>query len=108
MCNEMTSDESRKVCLKRWEVSGIAAVVEQGLSKLPFLNPLSEIDPMMENDFDIQIINARLISGASKFVSHCECDEEIENNANCEKWIDENQQDDDQRNLHDLFGDEED
>ena len=61
MYNEMTSDEGRKVCLKGWEVSGIKAAVEQGLSKLPCLELLSDIDPVVENDCDIQTINARVI-----------------------------------------------
>ena len=108
MYNEMTSDEGRKVCLKGWEVSGIKAVVEQGLSKLPCLDPFNNIDPMVENDCDIQTINARVISEASKYVSQCECDKRIENGSDCEEWIDENQQDDDQRNVFDLFDDDED
>ena len=54
MYHEMTSDEGRKVCLKGWEVSGIKAAVEKGLSKLPCLDPFSDIDPMVENDYDIQ------------------------------------------------------
>ena len=54
MYNERTSDEGRKVCLKGWEVSGIKAAVKQGLSKLPCLDPFSDIDPMVENDCDIQ------------------------------------------------------
>ena len=54
MYNEMTLDEGRKVCLKGWEVSGIKAAVKQGLSKLPCLDPFSDIDPMVENDCDIQ------------------------------------------------------
>ena len=49
-----------------------------------------------------------MISEASKYVSECECDEEIENDSDCEEWIDENQQDDDQRNVFNLFDDEED
>ena len=108
MYNEMTSDEGRKVCLKGWEVSVIMAAVEQGLSKLPCLDSFSDIDPMVENDCDIQTINARVISEASKYVSECECDDGIENDSDCEEWIDENQQDDDQRNVFDLFDDEED
>ena len=107
MCNEMTSDKSRKVCLKRWEVSGIKAAAEQGLSKLPCLYRFSDMDPMVENDCDMQSINARVISEASKYVSEYECDEGTENNSDCEEWIDENQQDDDQRNVFDLFHDEE-
>ena len=47
-------------------------------------------------------------SKASEYVSECECDEGIENDSDCEEWIDENQQDDDQRNVFDLFDDEED
>ena len=108
MYNEMTSDEGRKVCLKGWEVSGIKAAVEQGLSKLPCLDSFSDIDPMVENDCDIQTINARVISEASKYVSECECDEGIENDSDCEECIDENHQDDDQRNVFDLFDGEED
>ena len=108
MCNEMTSDESRKVCLKGWKVSGIKAAAEQGLSKLPCLDRFSDIDPMVENDCDMQSINARLISEASKYVSEYECDEGIENDSDCEEWIDENQQDDHQRNVFDLLNDEED
>ena len=53
MYNEMTSSEGRKVCLKGWEVSGIKAAVEQGLSTLPYLDPFSDIDPIVENDCDI-------------------------------------------------------
>ena len=108
MHNEMTLDEGRKVCLKGWEVSGIKAAVEQGLSKLLCLDPFNDIDPMMENDCDIQTINARVISETSKHVSECEYDREIENDSDSEEWIDENQQDGDQRNVFDLFDDEED
>ena len=106
--NEMTSDKGRKVRLKGWEVSVIMAAVEQGLSKLPCLDSFSDIDPMVENDCDILTINARVISEASKYVSKCECDEGIENDSDCQEWIDEKQQDDDQRNVFDLFDGEED
>ena len=63
---------------------------------------------MVKNDCDIQTINARVISEASKHVNECECDEGIENDSDSEVWIDENQQDDDHRNVLDLFDDEED
>ena len=63
---------------------------------------------MVENDGDIQNIIAHVISEASKYVSECECDEEAENDSDCEEWIDENQQGDDQRDVFDLFDDEED
>ena len=108
MYNEMTPDKGRKVCLKGWEVSGIKATVEQGLSKLPCLDSFSDLNLMVENHCDIQTINARVISEASKYVSECECDEGIENDCDCEEWIDENQRDDEQRNAFDLFDDEED
>ena len=108
MYNVMTSDKGRKVCLKGWEVSGIKTAVDYGLSKLPCLDPFSDIDPMVENDSDIQTINARVISEVSKYVSECECNEEIGNDSDCEEGIDENQQDDDQRNEFDLFDEEED
>ena len=108
MCNEMTLDEGRKVCLKGWDVSGIKAAVEQGLSKSPCLDPFSHIDPVVENDCDIQTINARAISEASKYVSEYERNEVIENDSDCAESIDENQQDDDQRNVFDLFDEEED
>ena len=104
----MTSDKGGKVRLKGWEVSVIMAAVEQGLSKLPCLDSFSDIDPMVENDCDILTINARVISEASKYVSKCECDEGIENDSDCQEWIDEKQQDDDQRNVFDLFDGEED
>ena len=108
MYNERTSDEGRKVCLKGWEVSGIKAAVQQGLSKLPCLDLFSGFDPMVDNDCDIHTINARAISEVSNYVSECECDEEIENDSDCEEWIDENQRDDDQRNAFDLSDGEED
>ena len=85
-------------------MSGIKAAVDQGLSKLLCLDPFSDIDPMVKND--IQTINARVISEASKYVSKCECDERIENDSDCEEWNDENQQDDDQRNVFDLDDEE--
>ena len=96
MYNEMTSDEGRKVHLK------------VTMSKSPCLDSFSDIDPMVENDCDIQTINARVISEASKYVSECKCDEGTENDSDCEEWIDENQQDDDQRNVFDVLDDEED
>ena len=68
-------------------MSGIKAAVEQGLSKLPCLDPFSDIDPMVENDCDRQIINARVISEASKYVSECERDKGIENDSDCEEWL---------------------
>ena len=52
MYNEMTSGEGRKVFLKGWQVSGIKAAVEQGLSTLAYLDPFNDIDPMVENDCD--------------------------------------------------------
>ena len=88
-------------------MSGIKAAVEQSLSKLPCLDLFSDIDPMVENDCLIQTKNARVILEASKYVSECACDKGIENDSNCEEWIDENEQDDDQRNVFDLFDDEE-
>ena len=59
-------------------------------------------------DCDIQTINVRVISEVSKYVSECECDEGIRNGCDCKEWIDENQQDDDQRNVFNLFDAEED
>ena len=88
-------------------MSGIKAAVEQGLSKLPCFDPFSDIHLMVKNDCDMQTINARVISEASKYVSECECEEGIENDSDCEEWIHEKQQDDDQRNVFDLFDDEE-
>ena len=108
MYNEMTSDEGRKVCLKGWEVSEIKAAVEQGLSKLSCLDTFSDIAPIVENDCDIQTVNARVISEASKYVSKCKCEEGIKNGFDFEEWIDENQQDDGQGNVFGLFDDEED
>ena len=96
MYNEMTSDEGRKVHLK------------VTMSKSPCLDSFSDIDPMVENDCGIQTINARVILEASKYVSKCECDERIKNDSDCEEWIDENRKDDDQRNVFDLFDEEED
>ena len=69
MYNEMILHEGRKVCLKGCEGSGIKAAVEQGLSKLRCLDPFSDIDLIMENDCDIQTINLRVISEATKYVS---------------------------------------
>ena len=63
---------------------------------------------MVENDCDIQTINARVISEASKYVSEYECYEGIEHDSDCEEWTDENQQDDNQRNVFYLFDDKED
>ena len=63
---------------------------------------------MVEHDCDIQTINVRVISEVSKYVSECECDEGNRNGCYCKEWIDENQQDDDQRNVFDLFDAEED
>ena len=96
------------MCLKGWEVSGIKAAVEQDLSKLPCPDPFSIVNPMVENDCDIQTINGRVTSQDSKYVTECEYDKGIENDSNCKGWIDENQQDDDQRNVFDLFDEEED
>ena len=67
--------------------------------------PFSDIAPIVENDCDIQTINARVISEASKYVSECKCEQGIENDFDFEGWIDENQQDDGQRNVFDLFDD---
>ena len=69
MYNEMILHEGRKVCLKGCEGSGIKAAVEQGLSKLRCLDSFSDIDLIMENDCDIQTINLRVISEATKYVS---------------------------------------
>ena len=87
-------------------MSEIKTAAEQGLSKLPCLDPFSNIDPMMENDCDMQTINACVISEASNYVSECECGEGIENDPDFEEWIDENQPDNDQRTVFDIFDDD--
>ena len=64
---------------------------------------------MVENYCDIQTTNAHVDAHAwrasSKYVGECECDERIENDSD---WEDGDQQDDDQRNVFDLFDNEED
>ena len=38
----------------------------------------------------IYLNNARVISEASKYISECEYEKGIENDSDCEEWIDEN------------------
>ena len=70
MYNVMTSDEGRNVCLKAWEVSGIKKAVDQGLSKLPSLDPFAHIDAMVNAPVEFENpIEPHLIQESSKYIN---------------------------------------
>ena len=64
--NEMTSGDSREICLKGWIVSDIKKEVDMELSDLPQLDPFEAIDPMFEGDADMKSIGPSSILEVSK------------------------------------------
>ena len=90
--NEMTSADGKQVCLKGQQVAGIKDAVTQGLSSSESLDLFRDIDRQ-----------SFWLSAASKYVceygSEDECDEE--------EWVEENEEEEN-RNIFDLFDGEED
>ena len=103
MYNEMTSDDGKQVCLKGWQVAGIKDAVAKGMSGLPSLDPFNDIDPMLDEEPNVQAVNSSGLSTASKYVS----DYGIEDESDEEEWVEENEEDED-RNFFDVFDDEDD
>ena len=68
--NEMTSEDSREICLKGWIVSGIKKVVDMELSNLPQLDPFEDVDPMFEGEVDMKSIGTSSTLEASKYVQN--------------------------------------
>ena len=100
MYNEMTSADGNQVCLKGWQVAGIKDTVTQGLSSLASLNPLNDINPMFQEESNVQTINP---SGLS---AKCTC-EHRNDESDEEEWVEENKEEEN-RNIFYLFEDEED
>ena len=87
--NVMTSDEGRNVCLKGWEVSGIKKAVDQGLSKLPSLDPFAHIDAMVNAPVEVETpIEPRLIQESSKYINGCANDDDESD----DEYIEENEE----------------
>ena len=98
--NEITSADGKQVCLKGWQVVGIKDAGTRGLSSLASLDPFNDIDPMFEEESNVQTVNP---SAASQYV--CEYGSEDERDE--EEWVKENEEEEN-RKIFDLFHDEED
>ena len=106
MYNEMTSAVGREVCLKGWQVAGIKDAVDLGLSSLPSLDPVEDIDPIIRGSVEFQTVGLRGILQASKYV--CECGNESDSDADNEEWIDSNDSIDTRNIFETLDAEEED
>ena len=69
--------------VKGWQVAGIKDAVTLGLSSLASLDPFNDIDPMFEEESNIQTVNPSGLSAASKYV--CEYVSEDESDED-RKW----------------------
>ena len=94
----MTSADGKQVCLKGWQVAGIKGTFTQGLSSLASLDPFDDIDPMFEEESNVQTANPSGSCAASKCV--CEYGSEDENDE--EEWVKENGEEKN-RNIFDLL-----
>ena len=101
--NKMTSADGKQVCLKGWQVVGIKDAGTQGLSSLVSLDPFNDINPMFEVESNVQTVNPSGFSAASKYV----CEYGSEDESDEEEWVKENEEEEN-RNIFDLFHDEED
>ena len=91
---KMTSADGKQVCFKGWQVAGIKDSFTQGLSSLASLNPFNDIDPMFEEESNVQTVNPSGLSAAWKYGSE-------------EEWVEENEEEEN-RNIFYPFDDEED
>ena len=89
--------------MKRWQVAGIKDAVTQGLSTLASLDPFDDVDPIFEEESNVQAVNRSGLSAASK----CICEYGSEDESDEEEWVEENEQEEN-RNIFELFDDEED
>ena len=101
MYKEMMSTDGQQVCLKGWQVAGIKDAVTQGLSSLASLNLLNDINPMFEEESNVQTVNPSGLSAVSIYV----CEYRSEDKS--DKWVEENEEEQN-RNIFDLFNDKED
>ena len=99
----MTSPDGKLVCLKGWQVSVIKDAVTQSLSSLASLDPFNDIDPMFEEESNVQTVNPSGFSAASQYV----CEYGSEDESDEEEWVKENEEEEN-INIFDLFHDEED
>ena len=60
--NEMASKQGKNLILKGWEKSGITNAIKMGSSKLSYLNPLDELDPLGQDQDKYYLIAALSIS----------------------------------------------
>ena len=91
MYNEMTSADGKQVCLKGWQVAGIKDAVTQGLPSLGSLDPFNDIDPIFEEESNVQTVNAYGLFGASKYV----CQYGSKDESDKEEWVEENDDEED-------------
>ena len=99
----MMSADEKQVRLKGWQIAGIKDTVTQGLSSLASLNLLNDINLMFQEESNVQTINPSGLSAASK----CMCEYRSEDKSDEKEGVKENEEEEN-RNIFDLFEDEED
>ena len=52
--DHMTSGDGKTICLKGWEVAGIAGAVSKGLAEMAHIDPFHDIDPLSDTHFEIE------------------------------------------------------
>jgi len=80
--DHMTSENGKPVIKNGWKASGITNAIEMGLSKLPSIDPFSDIDPLISepslNTNDAPIPEEEIIARGYARESECESDDEWE------------------------------
>ena len=80
--DHMTSENGKPVIKNGWKASGITNAIEMGLSKLPSIDPFSDIDPLISepslNTNDAPIPEEEIIARGYAWESECESDDEWE------------------------------
>ena len=89
--------------MKGWQLAGIKDAVTQGLSSSASLDPFNDIDPMFEEESNVQTVNPSGLSATSNYVFEYRSEDESDE----EEWVEENEEEEN-RNIFDLFDDEED
>ena len=77
--------------LKGWQVAGIKDAVTQGLSSSASLDPFTDIDPMFEEESNVQTVKPSGSSAASKYVFEYGSEDESDE----EEWVEENEEEED-------------
>ena len=52
--DHMTSGDGKPICLKGWEVAGIAGAVSKGFEGMAHIDPFHHIDPLSDTQFEIE------------------------------------------------------